>query len=256
MSEEAPRRPAASPEETGRAAGHDPEGLVQSAPGLARIAASAWLRTIEWTVGSAARAGGRLVEGTLGGEPAPPPEQRPAAEDRAQEPLSGRAELRRRGEQLLRRSAEVGPEDDAHPAYVRILDELAPDEARILRLLATEGPKASVDVRGGLPMASELVALGLTMIAEEAGCRAPERVHAYLNNLHRLGLVWFSREPLRDPLAYQVLEAQPEVDEAMREAGRMGRTVRRSIHLTPFGADFCSVCLPLQPPDAGLSSAP
>jgi len=41
-----------------------------------------------------------------------------------------------------------------------------------------------------------------------------------------------------------VLEAQPDVQEAMREAGR-ARTVRRSIHLTPFGVDFCQVCIPL-----------
>jgi hypothetical protein len=255
MSEGIPQEPA--PEDPGRRArpaDHDPEGLVESAPGLARLAASAWLRTIEWTVGSAARAGGRLVEGTLGSESAPAAESA-AREDGGGPALSGPAELRRRGEELLRRSAEVGPEDEAHPAYMRILDELAPDEARILRLLATEGPKASIDVRGGLPMASELVALGLTMVAEEAGCRAPERVHAYLNNLHRLGLIWFSREPLRDPLHYQVLEAQPEVAEAMESAGRMARTVRRSIQLTPFGEDFCMVCLPLHPPDAGLSSA-
>jgi hypothetical protein len=36
-----------------------------------------------------------------------------------------------------------------------------------------------------------------------------DRVPAYLNNLYRLGLIWFSREPLEDPLDYQVLEAQP-----------------------------------------------
>jgi hypothetical protein len=35
----------------------------------------------------------------------------------------------------------------------------------------------------------------------------------------------------------------------MREAGRTARTVRRSIHLTPFGGDFCEVCLPLEAPD-------
>jgi Abortive infection alpha len=65
-----------------------------------------------------------------------------------------------------------------------------------------------------------------------------------MNNLYRLGLIWFSREPLEDPLRYQVLEAQPEVTEAMEKAGR-GKTVRRSIHLTAFGSDFCEVCLPM-----------
>ena len=49
------------------------------------------------------------------------------------------------------------------------------------------------------------------MIGAEAGCRYPDRVPSYLNNLYRLGLIWFSREPLSDRLRYQVLEAQPDV---------------------------------------------
>jgi hypothetical protein len=56
-----------------------------------------------------------------------------------------------------------------------------------------------------------------------------------------------------------VLEAQPEVAEALASAGHT-RTVRRSIHLTPFGRDFCELCLTGEPsalageagePDAG-----
>jgi hypothetical protein len=127
---------------------------------------------------------------------------------------------------------------------MRILDALAPDEARILRFLAEGGPQPSVDVRSGLPFASELVESGCTMIAEEAGCRHADRVHAYLNNLNRLGLVWFSREPLRDSRRYQVLEAQSQVTDAL-EKGRTARTIRRSIVLTSFGEDFCATCLPL-----------
>ena len=68
-------------------------------------------------------------------------------------------------------------------------------------------------------------------------------MQAYLNNLQRLGLIRFSREPVGDHLRYQVLETQPDVQEAMA-SGRT-RTVRRSIDLTPFGEDFCEICLPL-----------
>jgi len=154
--------------------------------------------------------------------------------------------LRERGAELLRQSADVRIADDTHPAYERILEDLAPDEGRILRLLASEGPQPAVDVRTARPLkiGSKLVAAGLSMIAEQAGCRHRDRTHAYLNNLFRLGLIWFSRERLEDPRRYQVLEAQPDVVGAMREAGR-GTTVRRSIHLTPFGEDFCQLCLPL-----------
>jgi hypothetical protein len=144
--------------------------------------------------------------------------------------------------------AKLGsPASSTGSSSQRILSQLAPDEARILRLLAQRGAQPSVDVRSGwLPFAigSELVAPGLTMIGEEAGRRYPERVQPYLNNLYRLGLLWFSREPVADPLRYQVLEAQPEVTQALQRAGR-GRTVRRSIHLTPFGKDFCEAVLPL-----------
>ena len=154
--------------------------------------------------------------------------------------------LRERGAELLNRSAELDDQAGAHPAYDRILTQLAPDEARILRLLATEGPQAAVDVRTWRPfgIGSRVIAPGLSMIGRHAGCMRPERVPAYLANLFRLGLIWFSREPIRDPSRYQVLEAQPEVIEATKEAGRAS-TVRRSIALTPFGEHFCEFCLPL-----------
>ena len=82
------------------------------------------------------------------------------------------------------------------------------------------------------------------MIGAQAGCRHREHVPAYLNNLERLGLIWFSREPLEDPIAYQVLEAQPEVMDVIKSTPR-AKPKQRSINLTPFGRDFCRVCLPL-----------
>jgi hypothetical protein len=212
------------------------DDLLRAAPGLLRVAAGAWLRTVAWTAETSLNAARSL----LGEEPAhngaPPPAEAPRAAP----------SLRDRGADLLSRSADIDYEEDAHPAYARILDELAPDEARILRFLQAECAQPAVDVRTAkVPLiSSELVAPGLSMIGAGAGARYLDRVPAYLNNLYRLGLIWFSREPLEDPLRYQVLEAQPEVLEAMRAAGRGARTVRRQILLTPFGDDFCRVCLP------------
>jgi hypothetical protein len=210
------------------------DDLIRSAPGLARIYATMWWHTAEWTVNSSLRAGSRLLRAAVrGGPPADllgaveeevrdyarqllgqdrlddVPDSASGARDHRAPPAAGRppSDLRQRGAELLRRSADVHETDDVHPAYERILEVLAPDEARILRLLATAGPQPSVDVRAGLPMASELVAPGRSMIGAEAGCRYPDRVRAYLNNLYRLGLIWFSREPIRERLRYQVLGA-------------------------------------------------
>ena len=262
--------------------------LLVALPGLARIAAAAGWRAAGWAAGAWVKANSRLVRAAVSGESpaevlqelggelrvylrrlleladpdAGPAEQPPTARQDGAGPS-----LRERGAELLRRSADVHAEDDAHPAYERILDQLAPDEGRILRLLALEGAQPSVDVRTGgalgVGVGSELVAPGLNMIGAHAGCRRPDRVPAYLNNLERLGLIWFSREPLLEQGRYQVIEAQPEVIEAMERAGRGGRTIRRSIHLTPFGEQFCEAALPLHtgeldqlPGDARLSEEP
>lgn len=219
--------------------------LRDSAGPLARMTLEAWWNTASWAIGSTIRATDRIARAAIAlGDSAPRQPGPSASAPASSESRDRAASLRERGEELLRRSADVHFDEDSHPAYLGILDQLAPDEARILLLLATRGPQAAVDVRGGLPFASHLVAPGLTMIGAEAGCRYPDRINAYLNNLNRLGLVWFSRETLEDPLPYQVLEAQPEVTEAMSEAGRLGRTVRRSINLTPFGEDFCRAAVP------------
>ena len=250
--------------------------VIDALPGLLRIAAGAWWRTAEWTLGASGRVTSRLVRAASSGESGADLLEDIGTEIRAfardvlgiddldqrvpdvvaqavpgwSKQDDGVAEakavsLRERGAELLRQSADVRHPEEAHPAYGRILGDLAPDEGRILRLLATEGPQPAVDVRAGkgLVPGSQLVAPGLSMIGAHAGCRDLDRVPAYLNNLFRLGLIWFSREPFEDRVRYQVLEAQPDVLAAMRE-GR-ARTVRRSIHLTPFGADFCETCLPL-----------
>jgi hypothetical protein len=188
------------------------------------------------------------VAGTLLPVPARPYGQAAAAPSLAPAPAhaNGRSlSLRQQGEALLRRSRDVRDTEDAHPAYARILSELAPDEARILKLMLVDGPQPAVDVRTGGPLGlinSRLIAPGLSMIGARAGCRYVDRVPSYLNNLFRLGLIWFSHETLRDHQRYQVLEAQPDVLEAIHSV-TAAKVVRRSVHLTPFGEDFCRVCL-------------
>lgn len=155
------------------------------------------------------------------------------------------AALRERGTELLERSRDVWSAETRHPAYDRILDELAPDEARILVMLLRNGPQPSVDVRTGGPLAtvsSQLVAAGLNMLGPRAGVRFLDQVPSYVNNLNRLGLIWLSREPVHEHQEYQVLEAQPDVLAALKSV-RFTKVVRRSIHLTPFGAEFVRLAL-------------
>jgi hypothetical protein len=233
---------------------------------LARLTTGAWIRSTVWGVEAGVKAGERVVRLVVPRDALELVEDvgsalRGYARDllgiddidrriRELTPTGAAREhpesLRARGAELLRQSADVGERDGAHPAYARILTELAPDEARILRLLAHDGPQPAIDVRASnlIGVGSQLVARALNMMGTEAGCRRPERVPAYLNNLERLGLICFSQEPLDDASRYQLLEAQPEAMDAIKRAGR-ARTVQRTIRLTAFGSDFCHVCLPL-----------
>jgi hypothetical protein len=246
----------------------DPRGpvsvdrVLRAAPGMARLAARSWWHLTEWTARTTVGTG-RDVMAALAAGAGPSEAMREATADlrrlgrqalgagepavRPQPVSATTEELHARGAELLYRSADVWFSSDIHPAFERMLDELAPDEARVLRFLATEGPQPSVDVRTGRPfgIGSELVASGLSMIGLRSGVRDLARTNAYQNNLFRLGLIWFSREEV-DPVRYQVLEVQPDVADAIKRAGRLPRIVRRSIHLTPFGEDFCRTCLPIE----------
>jgi hypothetical protein len=240
------------------------EAIREHGPGIARIYAGSWLRTAGWAAETSLKIGEGLARAALGGQ-APTKQLEEAANDirsaarrflgiggggdnavAANGASSPEAALRAQGAELLRHSADVRFDEDIHPAYERILGDITPDEARILRLFVASGPRPAVDIRtfGPLGFGSDLVAQGLNMIGAEAGCRYTERVPQYLNNLNRLGLIWFSRETLDDIQGYQVIEAQPEASEALKEAGRGAQTVRRSIHLTAFGRDFCDSVLP------------
>ncbi len=256
---------------------------TQALPGMARIAAAAAVRSTAWSLGSGVRSGRLLARALTQPDKAGEFVQEVARDvaeasrtvsDVARAVSSGvpitkalmdataslssvvladatpqqpepQPSLRARGEDLLHRSRDVWSEAEPHPAYGHILDDLAPDEARILLLLLRGGPQPSVDVRTGGPVglvSSALVAPGMTMIGARAGCRYLDEVPAYLNNLFRLGLIWFSHEQLEDPMEYQVVEAQPDVLAAMHSV-RFAKVVRRSIHLTPFGIGFCQACL-------------
>lgn len=241
---------------------HEDE-FVDALPELARLAALAVVRGTAWGMSVGLRAGARVARAAADPQTAAELVQGAGDGVRAyareflgvtelEQQVNGLTPapandipLRERGAELLRQSADVSLDEAVHPAFVRILGELAPDEARILRLLSDEGAQPAVDVRATnlIGTGSQLVCPNLTMVDRQAGVRHPERLSTYLGNLQRLGVVAFSDEPLGDAIAYQVLEAQPHVLDAIRRTSR-ARSVQRSLRLTPFGEEFCAACFP------------
>ncbi|MGQ0625627.1 MAG: Abi-alpha family protein [Sporichthyaceae bacterium] len=162
------------------------------------------------------------------------------------------AQLREQGDSLLRHVGTHGGGRTEHPAFPRILRELLPDEARIIRFMALAGPQPAIDVRTKTPLGvgSELIAIGLNLVAEMSGCTYPERNPQYLANLDRLGMICFSDEQVEDPRRYSFIEAQPAASAAMERAKKT-MSVYRSVHITQFGLQFAQSCFTLDGYDAG-----
>ncbi|WP_280382090.1 Abi-alpha family protein [Nocardia wallacei] len=240
---------------------------VRTATGVMRVALSAVTEATAWGVGTALGVADTVVRGSMAGRPPqhvlseageqvrdsvrralgiPPPIDRPAAESAPS--------LRERGAELLRRSASVHGSDGDHPAFARILSDLAPDEARVLRFLYLDGAQPALDIRTGRPLnpGAQRIEPGLNMIGTDATLRFPERIGSYLTNLRRLGLVESTRDPLDNPARYQLLESQPEVRRLLKRTGFGTKVFYRSIALTGFGTDFVRTCLPVPPLDQAL----
>ena len=134
--------------------------LTAVVPTLIKLGALTWWRTTEAAAEASVRGGRRIVRAARHGENPADLIQELGANTRdtarrvlgvdgahgetPREQQNGREPtLRDRGSELLRRSADVTYDEKYHPAYERMLSELAPDEARVLTAIA-EGP-------GGMP---------------------------------------------------------------------------------------------------------
>ena len=205
---------------------------------LARLALGAWLRTR--TAGRLRRrraAGARSVGVELPSAAAAsaPTGQRADVDARRrprQREATARSTLRERGAELLRRSADVHDDEDGHPAYERILDELAARRGAHPAAALHEGPagRRSTCGRGAAAQRDHRARrAGADDDRRRGRLPRPERVPAYLNNLYRLGLIWFSREPLDGPAAPTRCSRPSPTSRGPAQGRARGRTVRRSI---------------------------
>ncbi|MQA62699.1 MAG: DUF4393 domain-containing protein [Actinophytocola sp.] len=154
--------------------------------------------------------------------------------------------LKAQGMELLKRSTALDDPEE-HPALARILTEISPDEARIIRFLATTGPHAVVDVVAHNPMTRKRRELvhNFSIVGRESGCIRPHYTPIYLDNLARLGVVVVRDYRLRSQPNYDLLYCQPEVQDVKKPEGRIIRLkiVHKGVELSDFGKVLYQNCL-------------
>lgn len=162
-------------------------------------------------------------------------------------------ELRELYANLLATSIDMATATQAHPAFVEMIKQISPDEARIVRLLARRFATPMIDVRRE-EKESRLgtwVVRNFTLLPLEANCAAINLGPIYLNNLQRLGIVEL-REDYRlrtenEDDTYRPLESHADIvhQKTLIESDNASKATigRGAVQLTELGVQFCQACV-------------
>lgn len=157
---------------------------------------------------------------------------------------------------LIARAMDKRVAARAHPAFVRIINELTSDEAKILRAIGPGRPVPMVNIDraflndDGQRISGDTPYESLSRFGYDAGCELPKMFPTFISNLVRLRLVE-SLAPgtvFNYPGAeevYQRIETDPEVVALARGCDlppkQRHEFVRWGVKQTPLGRDFWEV---------------
>ena len=130
---------------------------------------------------------------------------------------------------------------DVHPAFIDIIKQLAPDEARLLKYLSYQSVIPLVEIREKALEGNGYTVLEKYHLNITSGVlEIPQNMPIYIENLIRLQLIeipadtYYTKESLYTPLENQtVFVGIP------KESITYGRKI---INVTPFGKQFVKIC--------------
>jgi hypothetical protein len=155
---------------------------------------------------------------------------------------------------LLAASMDKATANGAHPAFVEIIKQLTPDEAKLVSLFLTGRPLPLLNVRweykvqtdgkmGGMD-----VIVNFSQLGEMVGCEFNHLVPAYINNLCRLGLaevphMW----AYMSKGVYESLENSSVIVDVKKTIEQNPEYVavvdRRGLKVTELGKQFAQICV-------------
>lgn len=150
---------------------------------------------------------------------------------------------------LADQSLEQTPDSAMNRVYGRIVNQLLPDEVRILTAMS-DGSDIAIShllARGGRFKSSEhRVMAFLSRVGNESGVMLAEAVPHYLAHLFSLGLLDGGPEDTTQTAKYEAIENGSEVRaacEMMRKESRLRPVfIRETAHLSAFGKAFWTAC--------------
>lgn len=193
-------------------------------------------------------------------------------------------ELRDMFASLLATAMDSATAHKAHPAFVEVLRQITPDEARIIRLFLTtqkfpiwhlEADNFKTGENGAGFIETTMKMEYMSLIGSDAGCEHLELTPSYINNLCRLGFAYLTSRQLpfniRNEAALnspnlehlrlgELIEKTPQVSEVLKEVISLNpernrlRFWTRYMTVMPFGLQFCAACV--MPPEFSAQIQP
>lgn len=154
---------------------------------------------------------------------------------------------------LLATSIDAETAREAHPAFVEIIRQLTPDEAKILKYIFERMYLPVITVRVSIPERGGGFDYynDFSDVAEKTGGQFPELTPQYLGNICRLGLAEFHRGTyIAEDTMYRPLEEHKVVRELKKRILKQFDTkaviVREFVGITQLGRQFCRACVILR----------
>lgn len=151
-------------------------------------------------------------------------------------------ELREMYANLLATSMDSDTAQNAHPAFVEVIRQITPDEARIVALLGLQGMAGVLTVESVLTSEFD-VHSELTRIAG-IECEVPQLARSYIDNLKRLGIVEAS--DLFEADSYYTPDMPPAITAFLQRLDNDGQGASYTLYdiaLTALGDLFYSACV-------------
>lgn len=157
---------------------------------------------------------------------------------------------------LLATSIDSQTAHNAHPGFVQIIQNISPDEAKILQFFSTSDTQPIIEVKavskkGGF----FILCRNFSQIAKKANCQHLSLSSNYIDNLCRLGLFEIPEgKYLHDEKIYDELKQDSQMEfyhnQIKGDDDLSMDYVKKAIALTDLGKQFCSACVI----DKGLQS--
>lgn len=164
--------------------------------------------------------------------------------------VGGEPELRAMFANLLAASMDSRTATQAHPAFVEIIKQMVPEEARLFAYLAKIQfvplvTRATITSEN--PPQYDVASMDyITSLAEDASI-PEDGIGTHIHNITRLGLIFITRDHALNPSSeYDRLltsEAVRSFEESMRKEGKKPVIFKHVLGLTNIGIQFSRVCL-------------